>query len=333
MSCYNFPQDLDIKPSVSASSESTFVAVDQLDAIRKYGIAGRIWEASYLMKKYLENVPDVVYDPPSPFSTTSDILSHASHAGAAPPHTIIELGAGTGAISAVLSALSGPHDMVIATDLPGVCPLLEETLSSRCQSTYRCTLLVRPLPWGDADFATRLAVELMHNDAHSNRYLTHVICCDLVYFPMLHAPLLRCLLTVTSPPFADASHLPDVIIAYKIRSLAKETPFWAAFGLYFEFFPVLARQKRQIPMRTNAPESEGHGEGEEGDENIAWTRLGAGADDAMFVFTARRRPESLAWDIPETDADLLAGVSAWGTLDRKGSDTFETLLLMDLGGY
>ena len=134
-----------------------------------------------------------------------------------------------------------------------------------------------------------------------------------VYFPELLAPLLRSLLQLSSPPFAGPTH-PRVVLAYKIRSLAKETQFWAAFGLWFEFAPVLARR--------------GAGDG------ARWERFGAagdaGDDGDVFVFVARRRPESLAWEVPTDDTELLGGVGARGDAQPKGDDTFETLLLMGL---
>ncbi len=80
-------------------------------------------------------------------------------------------------------------------------------------------------------------------------------------------------------------------------------PFWSAFGLWFEFSPVLARRRQG-----------------------SWCRFSpSGCDDVVFIFIARRRPESFQWEIPTNDSDLLAG---WQTGTRKGDDTFESLLLM-----
>ena len=84
--------------------------------------------------------------------------------------------------------------------------------------------------------------------------------------------------------------------------------FWSAFGLWFTFAPVLVRTQ-----------SGGSG---------GWERLGAGGDGDVFLFTARRRPESFAWSAPEDDTALLEGVGAWGTEERKGDDAFELFLLM-----
>ena len=124
-----------------------------------------------------------------------------------------------------------------------------------------------------------------------------------MYFRELLAPLLRTLLHLTA-----ATADPRIVISYKIRSLTKEMAFWSAFGLWFTFAPVL--------MRTRSGDSG------------KWERLGAGGDGEVFVFTARRRPESFAWSAPEDDAALLEGVGAHGTEERKSDDAFELILLM-----
>lgn len=61
-----------------------------------------------------------------------------------------------------------------------------------------------------------------------------------------------------------------------------------------------------------------------------WTRFGSADEDNLFIFVAERRPESLSWEVPHSDEDLLAGVGAWGSQTRKCDDTFEGLLLMGL---
>ena len=131
-----------------------------------------------------------------------------------------------------------------------------------------------------------------------------------MYFPELLAPLLRSLLHLTTP--ASPTALTQVVISYKIRSLSKETAFWSAFGLWFTFVPVLVRST--------------HFE----DNSRRWERFGAGGDGEVFVFVARRRPESFLWTVPEDDVALLEGVGARGTQERKSDDTFELLLLMSV---
>jgi hypothetical protein len=102
-------------------------------------------------------------------------------------------------------------------------------------------------------------------------------------------------------------------MSYKIRSLAKEASFFSAFGLWFTFDPVIARPKN------------------EGASQQPWSRFGTSLDGQDFVFVAKRRPASVAWNVPDDDQKLLDGVGAWGTDSRKGDDTFEMLLLMGMG--
>lgn len=140
-----------------------------------------------------------------------------------------------------------------------------------------------------------------------------------MYFPFLLAPLLRTLLHITSEPIVTtADGQPTVLISYKIRSLAKETPFWTAFGLWFNFAPVIARRRT----------SSGH---VHGSEEPQWERfVPAGGQDDSLMFVAQRRRESKTWNIPEIDDDLLGGVGACGNQESKSDDTFETMLLMSL---
>ncbi len=132
-----------------------------------------------------------------------------------------------------------------------------------------------------------------------------------VYFPELIGPLLRTLLHLTSlvPTQTPPVESPQVIFSYKIRSLAKETPFWSAFGLWFTLTPVLAR-----------PCSEG--------TSSRWERFDSGGDGEVFLFVARRRFESFSWTVSEDDVALLDGVGAMGTKEIKSDDGFEVLLLM-----
>lgn len=117
-----------------------------------------------------------------------------------------------------------------------------------------------------------------------------------------------------------------VVISYKIRSLAKETPFWTAFGLWFAFQPLLARR------RVRTVESKDGLLNDALDVSEPWRQFGADGDsDRTFVFVAHRRPESIAWHIPETDKELIDCVHAQGTAMKKGDDTFETILFMAMG--
>ncbi|KAI0258401.1 putative methyltransferase-domain-containing protein [Gloeopeniophorella convolvens] len=204
----------------------------------------------------------------------------------------LELGAGTGAAGLALAA-AHPLARVLLTDLPGVCPLLRANAPAAAYPNVQ----VRALAWGCA--------------AHAREVLRAappalVFGSDLVYFPALHAPLLRTLLQLTGG--AEPART-EVLLAYRVRELQKEAPFWAAFGLWFVFAPVLVQ---------------------EAGAGGRWTRLGAGSegDGEVYVFSARRRAESVGWEVPEDDGELLEGVEARGTRVRKGDDAFELLLLM-----
>ncbi|KAJ6531968.1 putative methyltransferase-domain-containing protein [Mycena capillaripes] len=314
MSNPNFPQNLDIRPSLpsgDASGSEIFDFSHQQEAIRIFGIAGKVWEAAYALNTYLKPPSDHVFDPPllSDPDPRQDVR-------------MLELGSGTGIVAATMATLLHSRDVMFVTDLPEVCPLLEQNLKGHLESNGG-SIHVRPLSWGDSQHAASIAAELSNLPmAQDAPYLTHILCSDLVYFPELLAPLLRTLIQLSSPPFIptpsntcpDPAHV-EVVISYRIRSLAKETPFWSAFGLWFEFAPVLVKK--------TSPEL-GH--------DTPWQRFGTSLEDPTFVFVARRRKESLEWKLPPSDEDLLLGIMAQGTLSPKGDDTFETLLLMSLDG-
>ncbi|KAG2369124.1 putative methyltransferase-domain-containing protein [Suillus spraguei] len=321
----NFPEELAISPLLPHDTYSTcdfgdkqqlaFGAEAQREGIETYGIAGRVWEAAYLVTSYIDHPPTWEFDPPL-------IDKHLS----GHKQVFLELGSGTGIVAAKIAqaaALSG-RDLVIATDLPEVCPLLEKNLfvtpKGDSESANTQVTLVRPLSWGNYDHVINIARELKLVDdpsGHEHGCITHIICSDLVYFPELLAPLLRTLLHLTSPPSVSLFELqPRVIISYKVRSFSKEIPFWSAFGLWFSFEPIVARK-----IDANSSLSD-------------WQRFGSdigGDGDLAFIFVARRRPESLNWTIPSENIDLLGGVGARGTSGKKSDETFETLLLMGLG--
>ncbi|KAI0326410.1 hypothetical protein GY45DRAFT_1328936 [Cubamyces sp. BRFM 1775] len=306
----NFPSGLDIHPLGSAVSDSDarFDSVAQEGAIKTYGIAGRIWEASHAMLAYLDPTSPLEFDPPPPtFAST-----------ARRPITAIELGSGTGFVAASVAEWLRPEsDLLIATDLPDVCTLLEMNLRASP------AVWVRPLAWGSEEHVRSISDQLglLKPEPHARR-LTHILCSDLIYFPALLAPLLRSLIHLTSTPFVDviSAEPPLVLLSYKMRSLPKETPFWNAFGLWFEFVPVLARRRRTNKETTV-----------EGGEVAPWLRFSPGdVSDETFVFVAQRRPESLKWTVPEDDSALLSGIGAYFSESPKSDDQFEQLLLMGM---
>ncbi|KAF7374747.1 Tumor-related protein [Mycena sanguinolenta] len=298
MSDPNFPHNLDIRPSLPSGQvpDETFDFIHQQDAIRIFGIAGKVWEAAYALNTYIKPPVDHIFDPPLfPNSEARKTVR------------IVELGSGTGIVAATMAAALHASDLMFVTDLPQVvCPLLEQNLHGLFDGPIR----VRPLSWGNSQHALSIAEEL--SNLEDAPHLTHILCSDLVYFPELLAPLLRSLIQLSSPPFTAKSSDVEVIISYRVRSLAKETPFWSAFGLWFDFSPVLVKKT-----------------GREATDS-SWQRFGVGLEDPTFVFVARRRKESLDWQVPPSDEDLMQGVMAQGTRLPKSDDTFETLLLMSL---
>lgn len=197
----NFPNGLNIHPSAppsfhNASSILRTPVADQLDSleqamsIEEYGIAGRVWcvrclqlsshhglttllrEAAYAMLIYLSTPVGHQFDPPF-----LDPLCLR-------PLTIVELGAGTGIVAFQLAeVLAGrdARDTIIMTDLPDVCPLLEQNSAKRFKADMGWPdLRVHPLAWGDAQHANQLLDTLPLSTVDRPRGFTHIICSDLV---------------------------------------------------------------------------------------------------------------------------------------------------------
>ncbi|KAJ3935601.1 MAG: putative methyltransferase-domain-containing protein [Lentinula lateritia] len=305
---FNFPKYLDIQPSTfsvakdSGTLSSIYGHESQKQAIETYGIAGRVWEAAYILSIYL--------NPPSNLIFNTAFLCEEKRKSI----RIIELGSGSGmvGINVALSLKLQLGDRLVLTDLSEVCPLLESNLNAGCKDpNLRDLIYVRPLAWGNSEHANRIRSELVADQRPQCAPLSRILCSDLVYFPELLAPLLRTLIDLTSCPLASPQL--EVLISYKIRSLPKEAPFWAAFGLWFTYEPVLVRE--QLP-----------------DSSLSsWQRFGSTFEGPMFIFIARRRPESLEWIVPLEDSNLLAGFGAYGTMHPKVDDTFENILFMSLG--
>ncbi|KAH0832894.1 hypothetical protein J3R83DRAFT_11846 [Lanmaoa asiatica] len=326
----NFPPSLSITPNATLFTNKAtgdggdaFGVEAQREAISRYGIAGRVWEAACALCAYVYPAEGDVLDFEPPFVDDPHV-----------PLGAIELGSGTGMVAAsVARAIRHavrPGGFVIATDLPDVCPLLEHNLgintSREGNRIDSDAIFVRPLTWGFLDHATSIASEFGLDRPFASRRLTHIVCSDLasplVYFPELFGPLLRTLIHLTSPFCVSPSPV-KVVISYKIRSLPKETPFWTAFGLWFSFQPALARSRVRSIESKNAPPDD------EPDAPDPWRQFGADQDaDQTFVFVAHRRPESIAWHVPKADKELMEGVGARDTTTRKGDDRFETILFM-----
>lgn len=315
----NFPSNLAIQPSHPNlddhdSRSGASLRFDQKSGIETYGIAGRVWEAAYTLATYTTSPTSTASLPGGSDADVNIALEFDPpcslfRAGTNRTITIVEIGSGTGYAGVHVAqqldsfyrrAGTPASATVILTDLANVVPLLDKGLKEHADSVGDVEVQAQALAWGDAGHADALARTLQE----SGKLITHVLCSDLVYFPHLYPPLLRTLLTLTAPPFCDPSSSPEVIIGYKVRSLAKESPFWQVFGTWFKFEVVLARQK-----------------GGKGD----WARFGHAND--VFIFVATRRPESFKWDIPAFDTQLMNG---YGPTPPALDDTFETLLMLGM---
>ncbi|KAG8785373.1 hypothetical protein FRC12_017683 [Ceratobasidium sp. 428] len=314
----NFPPNLSIQPSASAihASESKLVFNQESD-IKRYGIAGRVWEAAYALAAYTippTSIIDQQTDAEQLSRLNFDPQCSLFYEIEARPITVVEVGSGTGYAGIHIAhqfamlrrrkrICSAPINVVL-TDLENVVPLLQQGIREHedvMSSGVR--LEARALEWGNSEHLLALA-EYLNN---LGTPVTHILCSDLVYFPHLYPQLLRTLLALTSPPFCDISYSPEIIIGYKVRSLTKETPFWQVFGTWFTFAPVLAIET-------------GPGEVEAG-----WSRFGHATDTHIFVAT--RRPQSFQWDIPNEDSQLMNG---FGPNPSRLDDTFESLLLLGI---
>ncbi|KLO17421.1 hypothetical protein SCHPADRAFT_168515 [Schizopora paradoxa] len=320
----NFPDGLDIRVNANLKrkghASQNEPDIDQ--PVDEYGIAGRVWEAADVLIDYFAAGTDA-----TPVCSIFHSQANSKHIES---RRIVELGSGTGYVGLKLSELLFEQDeretLVILTDLPDVCPLLEKNLQSLCSrvgNELNTVTKIAPLSWGNHIETLAIFENLMRapssykdDDVHEEIHpLSHIVCSDLVYFPSLLAPLLRTLLHLTSPPFCTENNSPEVIIGYRVRSLSKETAFWTAFGLWFEYEPVL-----QLVKPPN----------ERSDPKWRLFEQSSESEDLTLVFVAHRRKDSMDWVVPGDDQDLLDGVGAQGTPSHKGDDYFERLLLMQL---
>ncbi|WOO83862.1 Protein-lysine methyltransferase METTL21D [Vanrija pseudolonga] len=224
----NFPPNLNIAPlhlaGTAATSESD--GHGQAAAIARYGIAGRVWEATAALVQYLTPGASAA----ARFEPTCSLFDSAA---GRPPHRVLELGSGQALASLHLASHLPPTDTIVLTDLPAVVPLCEASIAawSAREGGEHAQVVARPLAWGE-DAGEVLALGPF----------THILMCDLVYFPHLYPPLLRTLLELTEPesiPTEGDTFGPEIIMAWKSRSLALEESFFDSFGRYFELTPVL----------------------------------------------------------------------------------------------
>ncbi|KAG9043198.1 hypothetical protein FS837_009874 [Tulasnella sp. UAMH 9824] len=186
----NFVKDMSIAPSkpptsvpqTDPDSENGERYVQDIDG---FGIAGRIWEAAYILPLYfrsnISDNDDTEFDPPSTF--------HIKRGN----NVVIELGSGTGYAGLELAATLSLTDVTILTDLAEVCPLLEKNAREAGRAGQGAEVRIRPLEWGSIRDG-----EVVLAEASKLGGVTHVVCSDVVYFPPLIPLLLRTLLQLTS---------------------------------------------------------------------------------------------------------------------------------------
>lgn len=372
----NFPRGLRIQPSsllrsAKPSGHQSTPAPEQQDEsweqdtaedIDDYGIAGRIWEAAYLLARYLKPANqlsgELVFHPPCSLFDRQDDK----------PLTIVELGSGAGYGSlhlarqlyqhAEASSSTKPQVRLVLTDLANVVPLMQRNVARAGyqQRTDTIDVRVRSLAWGNQQDAEACLAELRPEQSSSASQaaanpLTHILCSDLVYFPELLPPLLRTIISLSEPgPLIQDSEAsvklrPELIISYKIRSLTKEQPFWSALGSWFDFQAV---DYRSIPK----PSADSNTQNGTDDLEETWHRFGSqgedygacsDADQELFVFVGHRRRDTVGCLAPESDQDLMQGKrlrkrqTLEGVLEFvleapvSGQDYFEWLLLSNMG--
>jgi hypothetical protein len=137
-------------------------------------------EGAYDLINYIDGPLHLEFDPPFICPGSGGDL------------TIIELGSGTGVVASTIATtvIRPGRDVLFVTDLPDVCPLLQENLQDQMNSG----VLIRPLAWGSFEHANAVAAEL------DSRTLTHIICSDLVGIFFL-----SCFLIASDLPFSRRS--------------------------------------------------------------------------------------------------------------------------------
>jgi len=110
----NFPPSLNIAPLAPLGIQHE--SHNQQEAIEKYGIAGRVWEASRPLVRYFTPTISVAFDPPCPVFSPEE-------ASLTSPRRIVELGSGQGVASLHLANYLEPQDTLVLTDLDNVIPL------------------------------------------------------------------------------------------------------------------------------------------------------------------------------------------------------------------
>lgn len=323
----NHPENLNIKPSSSGrrqerqkncspttTDDREAWEIDSANDIERWGIAGRIWEAAYLFRQYLTPaMADVEFDPPC-------ALFESPHDKGEQKRNILELGSGAGFVGIACAqrlrdwhSSSSDHqrrDTMILTDLENVCDLMTRNADAAgfSQDSHGkhagVNVLVRALPWGSSNHAGNILQELTDGKCITDHPLDFILCSDLVYFPELLAPLLRSLVHLTQPQHASST-TPPVMIAYKIRSLSKEEPFWSNLGVWFNVSTVSCRY---LPDRDQTHWGSWHRFGSFASDVDGSNRsIEQDSEDDYFIFIAERKSSTFHFEAPTEDDKLMSG--------------------------
>jgi len=132
----NFPPALNIFPLAPVGVQ--YESNNQKEAIEKYGIAGRVWEATRPLVQYFTPTAQAAYDPPCP------VFEHAS------PRRIVELGSGQGLASLHLASFLDKTDNLVLTDLENVIPLCQLSIDNwRGTRDDVPAVQAQAMGWGD----------------------------------------------------------------------------------------------------------------------------------------------------------------------------------------
>lgn len=151
----------DASRDASSSDARTRITLRQAryDGTRAHGFASTVWDSAIVLARYLERTP--------PRATRA-----------------LELGAGCGLVSCVLSAVCGvPH--VVATDLEGNVPLLRENCERNAPAAT-----TRALRWGEE------ATDILPEGATS---FDLIVASDVVYVEELVPDLVKTLTRFSEP--------------------------------------------------------------------------------------------------------------------------------------
>ncbi|KAG8708766.1 hypothetical protein FRC09_001045, partial [Ceratobasidium sp. 395] len=186
----NFPPNLSIQPSASAiHAPENGLVFNQESDIKRYGIAGRVWEAAYALAAYTvpprsivdqqtnaEQLSGLAFDPQcSLFYGTEDRSTTVVEVGSGTGYAGIHIAHQFGVLRRRKRICSAPINVVL-TDLENVIPLLrqgvrehEDVMSSGVR------LEARALEWGNSEHLLALAEYL----SNLGTPVTHVLCSDL----------------------------------------------------------------------------------------------------------------------------------------------------------